>query len=301
MLLSLCMPTNGISEWVFPSLKSIYEQGVDESLFEVIIMDNGNNSDFSQKVIDYSKEHENLRYFHTDKPLFLSEPESYKKATGEFIKFINHRNIMCEGSIQYLIDFVNNNRNEKPVIYFTNGFTETNNRVCQFSTFSKFVVGLEYFSSWSSGMGIWKTDLDEMAINEYNYLFPHTDILFYRRKAFKYIIDGSNLWNEQETGKKPKGKYDLFYAFAVEYPGIVFDLVRSSDLEMDDFITFKNSLRDFLSDLYLEYIVLKKYCSYDLTGYKRSLKVYYSEREILINIVTKIIRKVIKKIKYLFH
>ena len=45
MLLSLCMPTNGISEWVFPSLDSIYNSSVDESLFEVIVTDNGNNVD----------------------------------------------------------------------------------------------------------------------------------------------------------------------------------------------------------------------------------------------------------------
>ena len=46
-LLSLCIPTNGISEWVFPVLDSIYNQKVDDSLFEVIVTDNGNNEQFS--------------------------------------------------------------------------------------------------------------------------------------------------------------------------------------------------------------------------------------------------------------
>ena len=31
-LLSLCMPTNGVVEWVFPVLESIYKQGCDNSL-----------------------------------------------------------------------------------------------------------------------------------------------------------------------------------------------------------------------------------------------------------------------------
>ncbi|MCR5757842.1 MAG: hypothetical protein K6F95_08040 [Selenomonas sp.] len=38
-LLSLCIPTNGIIELVFPVLDSIYAQGEDESLFEVVVCD----------------------------------------------------------------------------------------------------------------------------------------------------------------------------------------------------------------------------------------------------------------------
>ena len=40
-ILSLCMPTNGVVEWVFPVLDSIFEQGCNSDDFEVIITDNG--------------------------------------------------------------------------------------------------------------------------------------------------------------------------------------------------------------------------------------------------------------------
>ena len=43
LVLSLCLPTNGISEWVFPVLESIYSQNVDESKYEVIVTDNGSS------------------------------------------------------------------------------------------------------------------------------------------------------------------------------------------------------------------------------------------------------------------
>ena len=37
VLISLCMPTNGVIEWVFPVLDSIFGQGVDDNLFEVVV------------------------------------------------------------------------------------------------------------------------------------------------------------------------------------------------------------------------------------------------------------------------
>ena len=52
-VVSLCLPTNGIIEWVFPVLDSIYRQNVDDSLFEVIVTDNGDNEQFRLKMIEY--------------------------------------------------------------------------------------------------------------------------------------------------------------------------------------------------------------------------------------------------------
>ena len=52
-LISLCIPTNGIIEWVFPVLDSISAQKVDEQLFEVIVTDNGTNIDFYNQMLKY--------------------------------------------------------------------------------------------------------------------------------------------------------------------------------------------------------------------------------------------------------
>ena len=59
-LLSLCLPTNGIIEWVFPVLESIYSQNVDTKLFEVIVTNNGTNDEFHSMMLEYSQKHENL-------------------------------------------------------------------------------------------------------------------------------------------------------------------------------------------------------------------------------------------------
>ena len=59
-LVSLCIPTNGVSEWVLPVLDSIYRDNVPENLFEVVVTDNGNNQAFESQMIDASKKHSNL-------------------------------------------------------------------------------------------------------------------------------------------------------------------------------------------------------------------------------------------------
>ena len=44
--LSLCIPTNGVIEWVSPVLNSIYDEKNPIGEFEVIVTDNGNNEEF---------------------------------------------------------------------------------------------------------------------------------------------------------------------------------------------------------------------------------------------------------------
>ena len=85
--------------------------------------------------------------------------------------------------------------------------------------------------------------------------------------------------------------------------GIICDLLRNKDITPETFVCVKNANRTFLSTLYLDYIILKRKCSYDLSGYKESLRVFYSYKEIrnegLIKLLIKIIKRIIfvKKIK----
>ena len=87
-------------ELVEPVIESIYSDSVDESLYEVIIMDNGDNKEFFKYATDVEKAHRNFHYFKTDKKGFLNEFESYKKANGEFIKFINRRTMFVKGTLE---------------------------------------------------------------------------------------------------------------------------------------------------------------------------------------------------------
>lgn len=296
---SLCMPTNGVSEWVFPVLNSIYSQGVDESNFEVVITDNGNNIDFQHEIRIYCDSHDNMHYYKTQASPYINEIESYKRGTGYLLKFVNHRTIMRDGSLDKLIFFSNLNRYNKPIIFFSNGvINELEKEQNEYCSFDQFVYSLSYWSSWSTGMTIWKDDLDVELKNlkKINNTFPHTDILFYERNREKYIIDNSVLFDEIPQGKIPKGNYDLFRAFGVEYPYIICSLLVDGDISNKTFKYVSDQNLSFISDLYIDFCIRKKYCSYDLSGLEAIFGVFYSKMEFKKRVVYRFFRKVAHRI-----
>ena len=279
-LISLCIPTNGVQEWIFPVLDSIFAQNVENSLFEVVVVDNGNNEQFFREMTEYCKGHDNMLYEKTDAPLFLSEIEVYKRAKGEFIKFINHRTLLKQGTLMEYISFIRNYQSSRPIVYFANGSLKLEKEICKYGSFDEYVRNLSIRSSWSTGMGFWREDFEKVLKDAvFNELFPHTNILFGERKRETYIIDHRQLLDEMPEGGIPKGKYDVFYAFAVEYPAILCDLLRSGDISTDTFLSLKKAALEFVMEQYYAYVLRKRKCSYDLSTFEQSIRVFYSERE----------------------
>jgi len=301
-LLSLCIPTNGIIELVFPVLDSIYAQGVDEKFFEVVVCDNGENAEFREMMTEYVSHHKNLRYGRTNAPVFLSEPETYKMATGRLIKFINHRTKLLPGTLQYLLDFVQTHEGQErpPIVYFANGSLKQKMQIVHFDNFSDFVGGLKIFGTWSTGMAIWKSDFDRIPVDEpYNVLFPHTTVLFRERKR-TYIIDDKVLLDEIPVSHGKKGKYDVFYAFAVEWLLILGELLRSKDITVRTFLQLKQETLKFCMGMAIDFIILRRPCSYDTSTFGKSMRVFFSWSEIGGEMIKYLPRKVAGKIKTMF-
>lgn len=296
-LLSLCIPTNGIMEWVVPVIESIYNQNILEKQYEIIITDNGNNQEFEAYINNLIKEHQNLIYKKTNAQQFLNQIEAFRLANGEFIKFINHRMPLVDGAIQYMINYVNDNRREKPITYFLNGALEKEQLVSRYDSFDKFVYGLSYFSSWSAGFACWKEDFEKMCtIKEYNLLFPHITLLFFIKDRDCYCIDNHVLQTTLPTDESKKGTYNLFYAFGIEYISTILDLMRECSISYDTFRYVWKQNGFFLSILYVQYVIRKKKSSYDLKDYKKYLKIYYSMGRIRWGYIYYLAIKVYKKI-----
>lgn len=281
-LLSICIPTNGIIELIFPVLESIYsQQNIDTSIFEVIVVDNGDNKEFKTRIKEYSKTHKNLIYKETELKGFLNESECYKQASGAFIKFINHRTKLLPNTINYLIDFIKKNKAEKPCVYFSNGVIKGIKGKAEYADFDSYVRNLQIWSSWSTGMGFWKEDFNRLPKDiEFNELFPHTTILFAEQNKKKYIIDNTVLLNEINVGHANKGKYNLFYAFGIEYPCIIFNLYHNKSISIETFLKIKKANLKFIASLYMQFVLQKQKCSYDLSRYKQSLEVFYGYKKV---------------------
>ncbi len=290
-ILSLCIPTNGVTEWVVPVLDSIYKKSLDEELYEVVIENNGDNEDFERTILEYSAHHTNLKYYVSNSQGFLCQIDCFKHARGQFIKFINHRFLFFDDTIDFLIKFAKDNIDEKPVVFFSNGMIKG----CECSSFDSFVDELSYWSSWSGGLAFWKDDLEFLSEKErFNAYFPHTDILFLRRNPNSFIITDKKLFSEIDAGHSAKGKYNLFNVFAVEYLAIILDLERDGAISTNTFLDIKNSLLKFLADLYVQFIILKKPASYSFEDYREYLKVFYSKREFRQKVLWVLFKRVVR-------
>lgn len=184
-------------------------------------------------------------------------------------------------------------------MYFANGVLKKEKKVFEYATFDEFVNNLSYWSSWSTGMTIWKEDFDKLPedVSDFNELFPHTNVLFNERNRNKYVIDNTVIFNEIPQGRKPKGDYDLFYAFGVEYPSIILNLYRENSITAD---TLRSVLKDnlrFVAYMYSLYFIKKEYCSYDLNGLKDMYNIFYTKNQLVSEVLSIFIGKVTKRLK----
>jgi hypothetical protein len=276
------MPTNGFSEWVFPALNSIYDSNVSLDLFEVIVTDNGSNSEFEDEMTAFSDKYENLIYKKTDAYMFDNQLEALKLAKGDYLKFVNHRSVWLPDRLQYMIDFLDEYKDEKPVIYFSNGAMGWGPMYKEFGSFDQFVLNLGIQGTWTSGVGIWKSQYDMIKDNyQYDRISPHAGILYSDRKNKKYIINDKYWMRNIDDDHSKKGKYNLFKAFALDEFIITINLYRDGDITEDTLIKVKEDFKQFLMELYRDFYIKKLPCSYDLSGFHKYINIFFDEKEII--------------------
>ena len=271
-LLSLCIPTNGKVEWMIPVIESIYAQRVDNSLFEVIVTDNGEELDLAEAVKKYN--YENFHYFQTTSHGFTNQIDAFEKCNGVFCKMLNHRSKMMPGSIEKILKIVRKYQEKKPILYFAEGHAKG----CEFiecANTDEFVGSLSYWTSWSCGTGAWKDDLKDIRNKIADKMFPHTVFLFDLRADSDYVI-----WNEKYevmTDDTGKGGYDLFDTFGVGFLDIINGLRLRKLISYDTFIKVKRDLYVFLSSLYVSEVLLPTKHTFIIGNVRQSMSVYYGD------------------------
>ncbi len=297
MLLSLCLPTNGKVEWVSQVLDSIYEQGVSEELYEIIITDNGISNELSDVIQQKYSIHCNLKYKKTNAEGFVNQLEAFKMASGEFIKFVNHRCKMNEGILEYLVCFARKNIDCKPAVFFSNGVLKFSQKCCH--SLGEYIINMSYYCTWSGGLAFWKSDFDNFLRQkeESNALFPHLSMLVYGEKN-TYIIDNVDMFIEIPFDGIKGYKYNIFYAFGVVYPDLILGLLHDKKISINEYLIIRNNNLEKLSSVFLQNILLKRKCDYDFSDYKKYISVFYSMRSLYINTFKLIFSKVVNKLNF---
>lgn len=270
-LLSLCIPTNGAVEWILPVVESIYSQEYAIEKFEVVITDNGKNSQLPGhiKKMDYP----NLRYMQTTDEGFMNLVACIKEGRGLFCKMINHRSVMLPGSIASMVDLIEQYKDEQPIIYCADGVARIKGESMNCKDTDEFVRNLSYLCSWSAGIGFWQKDLPRMDVVEKNHMFPNTSLLFEIRENPSYVI-----WNKkfQNMGDESgKGGYDLFNTFGVVLLDILNGLRERNRITTRTFVQIKRDLFQYLRQLYTNEVVLPTKRTFIIRDIEESMGVYY--------------------------
>lgn len=280
-MISFCIPTNGIIEWVIPVLDRLYETEVDCSLWEVVVTDNGHDYEFQKVMENYQFGKENFTYKKTSVFLFQNQIEALRLAKGEYLKFLNHRSILEKDAVEWFVDIIRQNLVDKPVMFFSNGALELKEEEKSFMNFDQFVAGMREIASWTTGVGVWKSDFNEIPIDwSYNNISPHSDVLFWVKENRKYKIF-DRVWSRDiDLSQKKKGQYDLYKAFCVEEPLITLNLYIDGYISKN---TLKGVFRSYekrIAEFYSLFNIIREEASYDTTNFDEYADIFLSKKRI---------------------
>ena len=272
-LLSICIPTNGVSRWVVPNVRQIYSLGTDPEIFEVVVADNAPNEEMDAAMAEFSK-YPNFRYVKTKAEGFYNIIENFVQAKGDFMIKINHRCLMQKGSIERIYQLGCEYIDRKPLIYLSNGLLNENRRL-EFGSFDDYLRKLTFYSSLSEGLFFWKEDLIEVPNIKFAPMSPNVSLMFNSKTKDFFVIDDIQFGDAQDsTGKYG---YDLFNTFAVLYLDLVNQVRIDGYLSKEGFIQIKKDLFKWLSGYYYLMDVKGEKGNYTINDVKKNLSVYYSK------------------------
>lgn len=272
-ILSLCIPTNGAVNWILPVIESIYAQNYDNEKFEVVITDNGKDSQLPVYISQMN--YKNLRYKQTNDEGFLNLVSCLKEGNGLFCKMINHRSVLLQGSIADMVDVIMKYRDTQPIIYCVDGMLKDRGELIECKDINELVKNLYYWCSWSAGIGFWQKDIEFIDKVKLNFMFPNASLLFYIRKEPHYII-----WNKRydkmsdDTGK---GGYNVFETFGITFIDILNELRQQGRLNLDTFLFAKKKMYEYVCQLYYQEVMMPTRHTFMVDNAKQYMGVYFSK------------------------
>lgn len=106
--LSFVIPAYNVEKYVERCLDSIYSQGIDQSMFEVIVVDDG-STDGTRSVLDHFQEkHKDLRIIsQVNQGVSAARNHGMSFAQGQYLWFVDADDYIVEGALNRLLTIIN--------------------------------------------------------------------------------------------------------------------------------------------------------------------------------------------------
>lgn len=222
-ILSICIPTYNRADILDKTLsKLVLEPAFQSGQIEICISDNASPDHTMVIVKKYISKYDNIVYIRNNENTVIIDgnfPIVASLATGTFIKFLNDYAYFIPGELNKMIEFIESNKKEKPVLFFSNNnLPDKTEEIVYCNSFDSFVKTASYWTTWVLAAGFWREDFisikdRDRSISKFmwcpdNYL----RLMSMGRRAIVYNRKFCSL-----TALNNKGGYNVFYIFGVNY------------------------------------------------------------------------------------
>lgn len=289
--LSICIPTYNRSELLSKTLDSIVSQKrfLESTDVEIIISDNFSTDNTFILSHEYIKKYPGKIIYSINNTNINDKnfATSLSLATGDYLKLNNDTLMHLDGSLNYMIDNIIDNKSKGITLLFTNGAANNKTEHLNFDLFIQTVSG---YCTFTGCFGIWKTQFT--SIDDFNrrsdWKLPHTDFLFrlFKRNNIVCIKDRI-IFHSLHPQKK--GGYDLITIFMENYIYLLHEQVIDGFLAKKTFeIERKKLLIDFIRPWLLNIIFYPKLYTFSCDKpFKRIFFSYKNDRLLLLNFLFK--------------
>lgn len=103
--LSIIVPVYNVEEYIHACIDSIFRQGLDDEIFEVIIVNDGTQDRSMEMIKDIISQHHNITIINQDNQgLSVARNNGLAVAKGKYILFVDSDDVLINDSLSYLLD-----------------------------------------------------------------------------------------------------------------------------------------------------------------------------------------------------
>ena len=103
--LSIVVPVYKVEKYVRPCIESIFNQGLSDDDYELIVVNDGTPDRSMEQITDLLEQHSNVIVINQENQgVSVARNNGLAKATGEYILFFDSDDIMIEGSLKLMLD-----------------------------------------------------------------------------------------------------------------------------------------------------------------------------------------------------
>ena len=103
--LSIIVPVYNVEKYIRTCVESIFRQGLDESIFEVIIVNDGTKDNSMEMIADIIKTHSNISVIEQENQgLSVARNNGIAAAKGEYIFMPDSDDLLIDNSLPFLLN-----------------------------------------------------------------------------------------------------------------------------------------------------------------------------------------------------